>query len=143
MVRELSTKRLIDRVTLEEIGQERLAEATVLVDAEHYAGAIYLAGYAVECYLKAAICAALRWSELRTTFAVHDLEALLDYTGLEPELRQAKAVRERFNKIQGMWREGRIRYQRPGGVSKVNAEEFLSWVGDDAVGVVPWVKKQI
>jgi HEPN domain-containing protein len=65
----------------------RLDEAKVLLDAGKWAGAYYLAGYAVECALKACV-ARLMQAEVfpDKDFAVkcytHNLEALLALAGL-------------------------------------------------------------
>ena len=73
MAAQLSGKFLIERGRLRELVELRLREAQTLLDAELYVGAIYLAGYAVECELKHSICVVLDWSHLRTTFKTHDL----------------------------------------------------------------------
>ncbi|MCK4659683.1 MAG: HEPN domain-containing protein [Phycisphaerae bacterium] len=148
----LSSKPLISRCVLEELGATRLKEANALLQAGHYAGAIYLAGYAVECYLKVAICAALDWDELHGTFKSHDLDVLLLHSGLKKEMEapEAAQVKRSFRKITEVWiLEGKdggrdsgknIRYQHPSGLSEDDARSFLKWVNDPSVGVVPWVK---
>jgi len=45
----------INRQKLQELALMRIAEAKVLFNASHFAGAYYLAGYAIECGLKACI----------------------------------------------------------------------------------------
>ncbi|MFH0980964.1 MAG: hypothetical protein V2A79_05445 [Planctomycetota bacterium] len=127
----------------------------MLLRAGHYAGAIYLAGYAVECYLKAAICAALDWDELHGTFKSHDLEVWLLHSGLERRMGapEAAQVRESFGKITGVWiLEGtdgskdskkNIRYRDPFDVTEEDARKFMYWVYDPHAGVVPWVRRQI
>ena len=48
----------MNRSHLHELSKARMREATILFDAGEYSGAYYLAGYAVECALKACIAKA-------------------------------------------------------------------------------------
>lgn len=143
---EISSKPLIDRVALERLGDARLQDAKALIAAERYSAAIYLAGYAVECYLKVAICARLDWKALYPTFKIHDLDVLLLHTGLESSISITPTVEESFRQIVGLWKmEGRdnVRYRDPDGLSKADAQDFLQWVENPTTGVVPWVKARI
>ena len=45
----------MNRIDLQNLANERIAEAKILFDAGKWSGAYYLAGYAVECGLKACI----------------------------------------------------------------------------------------
>jgi HEPN domain-containing protein len=45
----------MNRADLQQLAELRITEAKVLLDNGFYAGAYYLAGYAVECALKACI----------------------------------------------------------------------------------------
>jgi len=47
---------------------------------------MFLGGCALECLLKAAICATLKLDGLPAAFKTHDLEALLLYSGFRGEL---------------------------------------------------------
>jgi HEPN domain-containing protein len=49
---------LVDRQDLQELSRVRLKEATALLKLGLFDGAYYLAGYAVECALKACIAKA-------------------------------------------------------------------------------------
>ncbi len=143
---EISNKPLVERVVLERVGNERLAEAKALYEAEKWAGTVYLAGYAVECWLKVAICARLGWTHLYPTFKVHDLEVLLLHCGLENDLQKESNVTDSFKRIVGLWKhEGpdNIRYKDPQRLTAQDAEDFLDWVNDPQSGVVPWVKARI
>ena len=142
----LSTRSIISREVLREVGDARLAEAEVLLRAGRYAGSIYLAGYAVECYLKVAVCVTLRWDALLETFKVHDLEGLLLHSGFDGDLRATDAVHDNFVKITAIWKfEGHdsIRYRRPREFDKPSATAFLHYVCDPTTGVVPWLRRAI
>lgn len=143
---QLSKDPIVERSVLQRLGRTRLKEAEVLREAKCYAGAIYLAGYAVECYLKVAICVALDWQELTETFASHDLELLLRHSGLDRKIRRNRRVHHSFGKIQGIWtltRKNATRYRDPRDFKEVDADRFLEWVSHKQHGVVPWLEKRI
>lgn len=143
---QLSTHPIIPRETLLEVAEARLSEADVLLEAGHYATAIYLAGYGVECYLKAAICKTLAWEELRGTFKTHDLESLMLHSGFDLKLRSDPKLVESFAKIVETWdmqRGDSIRYRRPCDFDRETAELFMLFVTDPIKGVVPWLRRMI
>lgn len=88
---------MLDPGVLKSISRARLRDATVLLKAKRYDGAVYLCGYAVELALKARICRTLRWkgfpetqSEFKGYASVktHDLEILLMFSGIEPRIKR-------------------------------------------------------
>lgn len=136
---------LISREALERVRDARLAEASVLLAAHQFAGAVYLAGYAVECQLKVAICARLDWESLRGTFKIHDLPTLLLYTGLEKELQANAPVWRSFNTIAALWNDKdgspTIRYQGAGSIDEETATKFMDCIQSKTKGVIPWLQK--
>ncbi len=144
--RLLSKEPVISKDALRAIAESRIREAEVLLCQGHYAAAIYLAGYAVECYLKLAVCTTLSWETLLATFRVHDLEGLLLYSGFDKELRAEGRVFESFAKIRAIWRvEGNesVRYREPAEFDETTARRFLEYVCDPATGVVPWLRSRV
>ena len=80
-----------DRATFQQLAEQRLAEAELLLANKFWSGAYYLAGYAVECALKAKIASSFRENEIPELRRVqriysHDLSSLLDISGLKDEL---------------------------------------------------------
>ncbi len=78
---------------LKELASEHLEDARALGDAKRYAGAMYLAGYAVECALKFRICETLGWSDFppnvdHRALKSHDLNFLLNYSGKLLEIKE-------------------------------------------------------
>ena len=57
------------RSEFQELATLRLAEANVLLTQNYPDGAFYLAGYAVECALKSAICKALNIDDFFDTYS--------------------------------------------------------------------------
>jgi hypothetical protein len=83
-----------ERAALQRISEIRLAEAKLLAGASQPGGAYYLAGYAIECALKARIASRFREGEipdraLVNSIYTHELTALLRLAGLESELEDA------------------------------------------------------
>lgn len=80
-----------DRATFQQLAEQRLAEAKLLLANELWSGAYYLAGYSLECALKAKIASSFRENEIPELRRVqkiysHDLSSLLDISGLKDEL---------------------------------------------------------
>ena len=110
---------------LRRTAQEHLRAARILRRSHAYDSAIYLCGYAVEIALKVRICKTLRWAgfpETRSEFStkaslkVHDLDALLDFTGLQvrfqhPPLREDWAAVRLWNPEQ-RYRQGGVHSAR-------------------------------
>lgn len=86
-----------DRATFQELAIQRLAEAELLLAKGFWSGAYYLAGYSLECALKAKIASSFRENEIPELRRVqriytHDLSALLDISGLKDELEAEMAA---------------------------------------------------
>src|SRR5215470_3829484 len=78
----------MDRAELKGLSRTRLSEAVVLLEAGQYAGAYYLAGYAVECALKACIARKTRRYDFPDRKRAqdswtHDLTLLIQTAGLQ------------------------------------------------------------
>jgi HEPN domain-containing protein len=140
------SKPIVEKDVLRRLAESRLNEAQALDRAGHYQGAIYLAGYAVECWLKVAICQTLDWEGLHETFKSHDLKHLLLHSGLVRRIDKASAVSRSFKQIIGMWpKDGgvELRYRDPQSYSEEQARVFLQWVTGEKEGVVPWLCGQV
>lgn len=82
---------------LHKTAREYLRAAKMLRTRRSYDVAAYLWGYAMEIALKARICRTLRWTtgfpetnaefKLKSNLKTHDLEALLEFTGLQDEVK--------------------------------------------------------
>ena len=89
------------RTTFQRLAELRLSEARLLAHGGHPSGAYYLAGYAIECALKAYIAAQLRENEIPDRAFVndiytHDLRKLIRLAGLEAELDRARQADPAF-----------------------------------------------
>lgn len=146
MVHSLSNKQIISKEVLCELAELRMREAEALLKSGFPAGAVYLAGYVVECSLKAAVCTTLHWDSLLGSFRVHDLDSLLLYSGFDKELRSDKDVYENFAKISGIWTMtggDSVRYRRPAVFDIESAGRFLEYISDPKIGVATWLQRRV
>jgi HEPN domain-containing protein len=86
-----------------QVAQLRLEDASVLLERRRYPGAIYLAGYALECLLKWAITQRQQFVYLPAEFETHDLDTLLLEAGLGESLRHEGALRSMFAALADSW----------------------------------------
>jgi hypothetical protein len=140
----LSTRTEIHKDVLRRLADARLDEFEVLRTATppRNAGALYLAGYAVEALLKCAICRTLNLDELPVVFHTHDLEALLFFSGWYKDMMANPAVYNSFIQIRAMWNEQQ-RYTDPPTVTTANCDDMNVWLNDPVSGVVPWLKARL
>jgi HEPN domain-containing protein len=94
-----------ERTTFQQLAHLRLDEAKALLGSDQPSGAYYLAGYCVECALKAIIAKQFRGNEIPDKNLVnkvytHDLTDLLRLAGLESEL---DAARRKDSDLDGRW----------------------------------------
>ncbi len=115
---------------------ERLLDAKCLLEAGRFHGAIYLCGYAIECQLKANVCAARRIEAIDQSEAKrlgHDLAKVLEKAGLNRKLVGNKDLRIAFFEIVIRW-SAEMRYSGARSDEKEckrflkNAEDLLSWL---------------
>jgi hypothetical protein len=128
------------------LAEVRIAEATALLGLPVPLpdGAYYLAGYAVECALKACIAKTYNqhdWPEKSfvSDCHTHNLGALVRLAGLEVALLADAAANLAFAlnwSIVKDWSE-RSRYERH---SQAKARRMVDAVTDNANGVLSWIK---
>lgn len=141
-----STTLIIAKSELRDVGEARQSEARVLFRKGFYSGAMFLAGCALECYLKVAICKTLKLDGLPSAFKTHDLGALILYSGYQRDMELMPTIKKSYDRILERWRpDGResLLYYAPNRVSEREAAEFLKCVGDPQTGVIPWLQRMI
>ncbi|HET6628345.1 MAG TPA: hypothetical protein VFG91_01070 [Woeseiaceae bacterium] len=137
----------MNRADLQKISQMRRADAHALLSAGRFAGAYYLAGYAVECALKACIAKQIGHHDFPDKKLVndahtHDLDKLVRLAGLQPdlesELKKSPDLEINWSVVKE-WSEQK-RYDR--GVSKARAKDLYSACVARKYGVLAWIKKR-
>lgn len=136
----------MNRTELQRLAEVRIDEAKLLLDHGKWPGAYYLAGYAVECGLKACILAyvertgaILQDRKYAEKCWTHDIEQLVKLAGLEAE-RDAHAaanaaVLKNWNIVKD-WTES-SRYEEQ---TQSDAQRLYDAITDPASGVLPWIK---
>lgn len=134
----------MNRVDFQEIAELRLMESRALLNSGFPEGAYYLAGYAVECTLKACIAKRTREHDFPEKKLVndshtHDLSKLLQLAELKVDLEAAMqgnpAMKSSWDAIQD-WSET-SRYDRR---NAQEASDLLQAIEDQAGGLLPWIR---
>jgi HEPN domain-containing protein len=134
----------MNRADFQKLAKLRVKEAKILLDNKRYEGAFYLAGYAVECALKACIAKKTKRFEFPPKDShklyVHKLDALVELAGLQSALdtekRSVKAFRDNWAVVKD-WKED-ARYETK--IAKNQAEDLYIAITDDSHGVLSWLK---
>jgi hypothetical protein len=134
-----------DKATFQQLAQLRLTEARLLWVNGSPSGAYYLAGYAIECALKAVIAADFRANEIPDLRYVrdiytHDLSALLRLAELEQKLEAEKKTNrglyQRWETVK-TWSE-RARYDI---WTEASASAILDAIDGDE-GLLRWLQNR-
>ena len=133
----------LNRSELQKLTRLRLQEARILLQKKKPAGAYYLAGYAVECALKACIAKRTRKHDFPNKKAVvdshvHNLEKLLNLAGLTLRLPNASAALQANWSTVKDWNEGK-RYDHD--VPLQTAKDLYSAITARKNGVMTWIRQ--
>ncbi|MGF9648707.1 hypothetical protein AAIH32_12065 [Pseudarthrobacter oxydans] len=131
---------------MRELSRRRVAEAGSLLQGEHWSGAYYLAGYAVECALKACILSSVRKYHMPEKTAIndsysHDIEKLARIAGITSALQARQQSDTAFAvnwRLVTEWSEA-SRYEIK---TEIEAREMMTAVTHRVRGVLPWIRKQ-
>lgn len=136
----------VNRSDLQALADVRIDEASalLLLTPPRSDGAYYLAGYAVECALKAAIAklnSQHDWPEKQFVIDshTHNISALVRLAGLDAARAAEAAANPTFAQNWGIvqdWSE-RSRCERH---SQTKAQQMIDAVTDTVNGVLPWIK---
>lgn len=135
----------MNRSDLQRLADLRIREAKLLLDNGCYHGAFYLAGYAVECALKACIAKETKEydfpdKKLANSSYTHDLTELLGISRLTERMKDAKSQSKTLDTYWAMvvtWNED-ARYDTVG--SQRAAADLYQAIIDPANGVLAWLK---
>lgn len=134
----------LNRTDYQRIAEIRLADATALLKEGQYDGAYYIAGYAVECALKACIAKQTRLHDFpprkADKYYTHDLNHLLEFAALRADVDQEKqslsALGNNWVAVLNWSEQKRYDY----GVSQQSADELVKAIGDAKDGVMSWLR---
>lgn len=136
----------MNRAELQRLANARISDAKVLLAARHWSGAYYMAGYAVECALKACIAKQMKAEEFHDkSFAekcwTHSLPQLVVLSALKDDFAAARQadtdLDDNWDAVKE-WNES-SRYAR---TPKAKAEILYEAITDRKHGVLSWLKKR-
>jgi hypothetical protein len=137
----------VHRNDLRRLSRLRISEARLLLKAGAFQGAYYLAGYAVECALKACVARQFRHHDIPDRRLVndtytHDLDRLLDLAGLRPALQHDAAahppLQPNWNVVKD-WRET-TRYNP--NITAQEARDLYSACTARRYGILAWLRSR-
>jgi HEPN domain-containing protein len=135
----------MNRSDLQRLAGTRIREAKALFRAGEHSGAYYLAGYAVECALKACYAKSVKRHDFPDKTAkqvfTHSLSELVVLAGLKKELDSATRLSSRLAaswNVAYKWTE-ESRYSV---WTKNDAEAILDAINGRKDGVLPWIKQR-
>jgi len=121
-------------------------DAKALLDAHRWAGAYYLAGYAVECALKSCVLAYVERSgiifedpKFLAGCRTHDLKDLMKLANLEAHFGPARGANPKlddFWETVSAWTE-ESRYEQRG---QADAELLYEAITNNSDGVLQWIR---
>jgi len=138
----------MNKAELENLAAIRIKEAEILLAADCYQGAYYLAGYALECTLKACIAKQVKEfdfpnKKLANESYTHNLANLLITAGLKQELseqeKQSKAFRSNWATVIEWSEESRYECV----ITKQEAQNLFTAITDNESGILPWLKNYL
>jgi hypothetical protein len=134
------------RAELQQLAMDRIDDANVLLASKRWSAAYYLAGYAVECGLKACILAYLsanldvifKQRDFSKNCWSHDLNKLMDLANLTGKWDAECKANGKFDNYWSTvkdWNET-FRYEQ---VKQIDSEAFVRAVSDPTDGVLQWI----
>lgn len=138
----------MNKTELEDLAVIRIKEAEVLLAANCYQGAYYLAGYALECTLKACIAKQVKEfdfpdKKLANDSYTHNLANLLITAGLKQELTDQEKQSKEFKLNWALIREWSEESRYNLTIKKQEAHDLFNAITDNESGVLPWLKKYL
>lgn len=138
----------MNKSDLENLASIRLQEAQALLSAGCYPGAYYLAGYALECALKACIAKSVKEfdfpdKQLAIDCYTHNLTKLLLTAGLKDALNQREKADSNFKlnwATANLWSE-EARYRT--NIRKQEAIDLFNAITNNQSGILPWLRNYL
>ena len=134
----------MNRTQFQDLAEERAHDAEALLKAGQWSGAYYLAGYAIECSLKACIAKMTNIhdypnKEFAQKCYTHKIESLVEIAGLDLLRKTDSASNPALGShwlVVKDWDE-KARYQR---WTEPQARKLVTAVTDATNGVLPWIR---
>lgn len=141
----MADTRLLRSEPPKRLSRLRLRETRILLQEGCAAGAYYLAGYAVECALKACIARHTRRFEFPerdrvNTSYTHDLRTLVRVAGLQPDLEEWIQTNKAFQVNWGLVRDWSEQSRYDDSMTLPRARDLYRAVVERRSGVMRWLR---
>lgn len=135
----------MNRIDLQQIAETRIKEARALLQSRCFEGAYYLAGYSVECGLKACIAKQIREHDFPDRKFVqdsytHDLNRLLGLAGLREEHRKRADQDKNFGTNWAVVKDWSEEDCYTLQVQEQKARDIIEAITETNSGILPWLK---
>jgi HEPN domain-containing protein len=137
----------LNRRTFQKLAENRLLDAGALLRARRYDAAYYMAGYVIECALKACIAKKTRRYDFppRDTRSLyrHDMDGLVRAAGISEAFeqdRQGDTVLDQYWELVKDWSPD-SRYQFGGAIAPTVAKTLFRAIEDHQHGVLKCISK--
>lgn len=135
----------MNRSDLQKLARMRIKEAKVLLDGGCFEGAYYLAGYAVECALKACIAKRTRRydfpdKKVANDVYCHELTRLLGFAGLAPEMNREENANSAVWVNWGVVKDWSETKRYEASVSANDARDLYAAIAGRRNGVLQWLR---
>lgn len=137
----------MSRRKLQALSRDRLADARALLHARRYSAAYYIAGYAVECALKACITKRVNRHDfpdkkLAGDSYTHNLEDLVDVAHLKAGLKAAFAADALFKENWSVVCAWSVDDRYEPDISRDDALGLYKAITKRRTGVMRWIRSQ-
>jgi hypothetical protein len=137
----------MNRTDLQLLADARVDDAEALLQAQRWAAAYYLLGYAMECALKACAARQFRQDEVPelkvvNDFYTHQFDRLLSISGVKPQLEARASADSAFQVNWNTVRDWAVTDRYDHSTSEAKARDMRVAVADPTSGVLPWLKTQ-
>lgn len=136
----------LNRQKLQALSRERLRDAKLLLGKGRHAGAYYVAGYAVECALKACIARQTRRHDFpdkkaATDSHTHDLVKLVGVAGLIQQLDAASETDKTFDLNWFVVKDWRVEDRYSLDISPEEAKDLYRAICTRKSGLMTWIRR--
>ena len=135
----------MNKSDLEKLVDIRVSEAKVLLEYENYQGAYYLAGYALECAIKACIAKQVQQydfpsKELAQKSHQHKLTDLLGVAGLKQKLGEKERADVDFQLNWAVAKDWNVESRYECSIESSKANDLYRAITNENSGILAWLK---
>lgn len=135
----------MNKSDLEKLADIRIAEARALLESKKYQGAYYLAGYSLECALKACIANQVQQHDfpdkkLAEQSYKHKLTNLLGTAGLKQKLIEREKEDPDFKLNWAVAKDWGVESRYECAIEGTKANDLINAVTDKKSGILEWLK---